>query len=104
MSSIKSFIKYFKTNILGTKSILDSCKNSNVKNFIFSSTAAVYGKSKKIKVNEKDQLKPISNYGLGKLICEKARKRTDKLKNKFNGLMVSFLKSLKFSSSLSLVK
>ena len=62
--------KYLNDNVKMTKNILKFAIKYKIKNFIFSSTAAVYGNSKKIKVNEKDQLKPISNYGLGKLICE----------------------------------
>ena len=34
--------KYFTNNVLGTRSVLEALKNTNVKNFIFSSTAAVY--------------------------------------------------------------
>lgn len=62
--------KYLNDNVKMTKNILKFAIKYKIKNFIFSSTAAVYGKSNKTKVNEKDQLKPISNYGLGKLICE----------------------------------
>ena len=39
-----------------TKNILKFAIKYKIKNFIFSSTAAVYGKSNKTKVNEKDQL------------------------------------------------
>ena len=34
--------KYFKNNVLGTQKILEACKRTTVKNFIFSSTAAIY--------------------------------------------------------------
>ena len=44
--------KYFKNNVLGTKSLLDACKNTTVKNFIFSSTAAIY-KEGQYRVSEK---------------------------------------------------
>ena len=62
--------KYFKTNILGTKSILDSCKNSNVKNFIFSSSCSVYGNIKG-SVSEKNKLNPKGYYAYTKLKGEK---------------------------------
>ncbi len=62
--------KYFKTNILGTKSILDSCKNSNVKNFIFSSSCSVYGNIKG-SVSEKNKLNPKGYYAYTKLESEK---------------------------------
>ena len=45
---------YYKANVLGTSSLLDAAKNSSVKNFLFSSTAAVYG-SKIRYANEKSK-------------------------------------------------
>jgi len=62
--------KYFKNNVVGTKNILNACKNTSVRNFIFSSTAAVY-KDGIYKVNEKSEKKPKSNYGKDKLKTEK---------------------------------
>ena len=40
--SEKNPLKYKKINVDGTKKLLSSFKNSNVKNLIFSSTCAVY--------------------------------------------------------------
>jgi UDP-glucose 4-epimerase len=61
---------YYKNNVLGTKSLLKACKNSLVKNFIFSSTAAVYKEGQKI-VSEKSKVRPKSVYGKTKLLAEK---------------------------------
>ena len=61
---------YYKNNVLGTQSLLKACNNSLVKNFIFSSTAAVYKEGKKI-VNEKSKVNPKSVYGKTKLLAEK---------------------------------
>ena len=60
---------YYKNNVLGTKSLLKACLNTTVKNFIFSSTAAVY-KDGLFKVTEKSTLKPKSVYGKTKLKAE----------------------------------
>jgi UDP-glucose 4-epimerase len=68
--SQKKPIKYFQNNVIGTKNLLKASLNSKVKNFIFSSTAAVY-KDGIFKVNEKSPTKPKSNYGKGKLKAEK---------------------------------
>lgn len=62
--------KYYKINVEGTKKLLSCLKNSKVKNFIFSSTCAVYKDGLK-KVSEKSPLKPTSIYGKTKLNCEK---------------------------------
>ena len=62
--------KYYKNNVLGTKSLLEACKKTTVKNFIFSSTAAIY-KDGQYKVNEKSIIKPKSVYGKTKIIAER---------------------------------
>ena len=61
---------YYKNNVLGTKSVLSACKNTSVKNFIFSSTAAVYKDNQKI-VHEKSKIQPKSVYGKTKIRAEK---------------------------------
>ena len=61
--------KYYKNNVLGTKKLLEACKNSTVKNFIFSSTAAIY-KEGQYKVSENSMIKPKSVYGKTKIKAE----------------------------------
>ena len=61
---------YYKNNVLGTKSLISACIGTTVKNFIFSSTAAVY-KDGLYKVTEKSKVKPKSIYGKTKLKAEK---------------------------------
>jgi UDP-glucose 4-epimerase len=61
---------YYKNNVLGTKSVLSACDNTSVKNFIFSSTAAVYKDKQKI-VNERSIVRPKSVYGETKFKAEK---------------------------------
>ena len=61
--------KYYKNNVLGTKKLLEACKNSMVKNFIFSSTAAIY-KEGQYKVSENSIVKPKSIYGKTKIKAE----------------------------------
>ena len=61
--------KYYKNNVLGTKKLLEACKNSMVKNFIFSSTAAIY-KEGQYKVSENSMIKPKSVYGKTKIKAE----------------------------------
>ena len=74
--------KYFKNNVLGTKKLLNACKNTNVKNLIFSSTAAIY-KEGQYKVSEKSVIKPKSVYGKTKIKAENLIKKFAK-KNKIN--------------------
>ena len=74
--------KYESINVEGTKKILEAIKTSKVRNFVFSSTCAVYqdGLSK---VSERSKLKPSSVYGQTKLKGEKIIKDFCK-KNKIN--------------------
>jgi len=74
--------KYYKNNVLGTKNLLNACKHSQVKNLIFSSTAAVY-KDGQFKVSEKSIIKPKSVYGKTKIKAEKLIKNFSQ-KNKIN--------------------
>ncbi len=74
--------KYYKNNVIGTKKLLSACQNTFIKNFIFSSTAAVY-KDGQYKVNENSIIKPQSVYGKTKIQGEKLIKSFCK-KNKIN--------------------
>ena len=68
--------KYYKNNYLLTKKFINCCKENGVENFIFSSTAAVYGNlEKNKKVNENSPLKPISVYGITKKKIENYLKK-----------------------------
>lgn len=69
--SVKNPNRYYNNNIEGTLSILKACKNSKLKNLIFSSTAAVYGEAEsKKKYSEEDIKMPNNPYGISKLACE----------------------------------
>ena len=61
---------YYKNNVIGTKNLISACIGTKVKNFIFSSTAAVY-KDGLYKVTEKSITRPKSVYGKTKLRAEK---------------------------------
>jgi len=54
----------------GTVNVLKSCVKTNVKNIIFSSSAAVYGNSLDALISEKSHLNPLSSYGASKLVAE----------------------------------
>ena len=62
--------KYLLNNVNKTELFLNSLRDTSVKNIIYSSTCAVYGKIK-IKVNERSKLKPDNYYGKTKVLAEK---------------------------------
>ena len=72
--------KYFRNNVLGTKNLLDACKNTSVKNFVFSSSAAIY-KDGQYKVSERSIIKPKSIYGKTKVKAENIIKKFCKKNN-----------------------
>ena len=73
--------KYIENNFVGTKNLLEvSIKNEN-KIFIFSSTAAVYGKSFENEIIEDLPRRPINAYGKSKLLCELLMEKYSKSSN-----------------------
>lgn len=68
--SIDDPLPYNKVNIEGTLSVLDACKNHEVKKVVFSSSSSVYGECGDEPVNEEYRKQPLSPYALQKLVCE----------------------------------
>jgi len=62
--------RYFYTNIVGTASLLNAIKEFSCENFIFSSSATVYGSPSYLPYDEQHPTVPINNYGRSKLIAE----------------------------------
>ncbi len=71
---------YYLNNVKATSNLINLMEKLNIKNIIFSSTAAVYAK-KKNKIKEIDKLGPISSYGKTKLEVEKLLKKNKKIKH-----------------------
>ncbi len=63
--------KYSQNNIVGTINLINSMIDQDVNNFIFSSTAAVYGNPEYLPVDENHPLNPINYYGFTKLEIER---------------------------------
>ena len=65
--SITNPDKYINSNIIGFYSILEACRNFNVKNLIYASSSSVYGGNKKLPYNEEQNVDhPISLYAATK--------------------------------------
>ncbi|MCL5004599.1 MAG: UDP-glucose 4-epimerase GalE [Patescibacteria group bacterium] len=61
---------YFENNVVSTINLLEGMIESGSDNFVFSSSAGVYGNAKKIPIPENSELFPINPYGETKLIIE----------------------------------
>lgn len=69
--SIKKPDKYYLNNTYSTLCLLKSMKKNNIKNIIFSSTAAVYGNiENKGRIDEEYKISPINPYGKSKYMAE----------------------------------
>ena len=73
----KNKLKYYNNNVKGTQALLSACKNSNVKNFIFSSSCSIYGNVKG-SVNERVKPNPQGYYAYTKFKGEELIKRYSK--------------------------
>lgn len=62
--------KYFENNTRLTNQLVDMCKEFSVRNFLFSSTAAVYNTEKETIFSEESSVAPLSPYGKSKLLSE----------------------------------
>ena len=62
--------KYYQNNVAATLTLLNSMIKHNVKNFIFSSTAATYGIPNVELIDEEQPTNPINPYGRSKLMIE----------------------------------
>ena len=63
-------LKYYANNTASTRSLLQACVDKGVKNFVFSSTAAVYGMVQGDYADESSPTAPINAYGTSKLMSE----------------------------------
>ncbi len=68
--SVAEPLKYYKNNTSSTRSLLECCVETGVSQFVFSSTAAVYGVPEGGVASEDSPSAPINPYGTSKLMSE----------------------------------
>ncbi len=68
--SVRDPLGYYQNNTMNTCLLLQTAATSGVRQFIFSSTAAVYGNPDQSPVREDAATRPISPYGSSKLMSE----------------------------------
>ena len=62
--------EFIDINIQGGLNLLNSCVKNNVSNFIFSSSHAVYGKTRYLPIDETHNTDSKTSYGISKLMGE----------------------------------
>ncbi len=69
--SVENPLKYYENNVLGCVRLLEAMLRRDVKQFIFSSTAAVYGDPPVVPIHERCATEPVNPYGRTKLMVER---------------------------------
>lgn len=69
--SLEQPLAYYQNNTCNVVNLLQCCQEFDVKQFVFSSTAAVYGEIQAYPVQETSPTVPINPYGQSKLMSER---------------------------------
>ena len=72
--------KYSENNIIGSMNLLNAIVDIGIKNFVFSSTAAVYGIPNYLPMDEEHPINPANYYGYTKVFVENNLKWYSQLK------------------------
>ncbi len=71
---------FYENNLMGLLHLLKSCQRYDVRHFVFSSTAAIYGEISGAELVHEDRPKnPLNPYGQSKLMCEQILKDTQRV-------------------------
>ena len=68
--SVRDPLRYYANNTAATRNLLECCQRADVRHFVFSSSAAVYGVPPQGVAGEDSPTAPINPYGTSKLMSE----------------------------------
>jgi nucleoside-diphosphate-sugar epimerase len=88
--SIKNPAETIDVNVGGMLNVLETCSRYNVRNFIFASSAAVYGRPPMLPIVETQLPNPLSPYGAAKVAGEALASCYQSLKKIENVLSLRF--------------
>ena len=98
--SVEKPWEYYENNIQGTLILIDAMRRHNVKNFIFSSSATVYGDPEFIPITEECPKKPCTNpYGWTKSMLEQILTDVQKADNEWNVILLRYFNPIGAHSS-----
>lgn len=72
--SVRDPIPTMRSNVIGTTNVMVAAGEIGVRKVLFASSAAVYGNPGKLPIRESAPTRPISSYGLSKLLGEETIK------------------------------
>lgn len=82
--SVEKPLEYYENNLISTLNVLRAMKEFNVRKFVFSSSATVYGEAKTMPILEDFDLSATNPYGRSKLIIEDMLRDLYKADKNFN--------------------
>jgi len=88
--SMHNPLKYFRNNTANALNLIEACIDGNVPNFLFSSTAAVYGIPDSGSVDEASPLNPINPYGVSKMMVEQMLRNVACAHSTFNYIALRY--------------
>ena len=69
--SMEEPLKYYRNNVAGALTLLETMRENSVDQMVFSSTCATYGVPQTIPISELHEQNPINPYGASKLVGER---------------------------------
>ena len=88
--SVEIPLKYYENNICGTLNLCKKMLKHGVKNFIFSSSATVYGDPEKMPIREEFSVSPTNPYGWTKLMIEQILADTQHANPSWNVIILRY--------------
>lgn len=76
--SVRNPAIYYRNNLSNTLNLLDAMVAAQVRRFVFSSTAAIFGEPAYVPVDEKHPQRPMNPYGASKQMVERALQDYDR--------------------------
>ncbi len=70
--SVRDPVGYYRNNVQGALAVLEAMSHEGCRQFVFSSTCAVYGEPTETPLRESHPTRPINSYGQTKLAVEHA--------------------------------
>lgn len=88
--SVEKPLEYYTNNLVGTLILLNLMRKYDVKKFVFSSSAAVYGQPHTCPITEDFPLKTTNPYGATKLIIENILRDICKVDTSFDVVILRY--------------
>ncbi len=88
--SVLKPLEYYDNNIIGAINLFEVMQEKGVNNFIFSSSACVYGDPEKNPITEDFPLKPTNPYGQNKVIIEQIIKDISVSDKEFKAMILRY--------------